>query len=250
MKKCFVLLLFLLFFIPNLYAETETSDIKEALEDPNLNKMGFYAGDPSRNKILASGEMYVIVHNSSDILPITVMQNEANEFCKNKLGNNYTALYMQVFGKFTVYFSCEIFNKVDQYDLSLQEKRCILDSNYSKINIDCKELNNKNYDLIQAIELQSKIEKKYVDHNFIFQVRKKYYDLIQENEISAAKQNHFEKINSKMSLQNIEIEQKIEQISKHIEKNKTICKEYSFVEGTESFGECILALLEIELQNK
>ena len=156
----------------------------ETLEyDREMNKklsdMGVYVGDPLENKIIGSEDMYVVIHNSTE-LSLTVMDHGARDYCKQTLGNNFTSKFMKILGRYTAYFSCEIQNKIDQYNLPDQEKECIEDRDLQLR--DCSELNKKNADVINEIELQLIKEKKYKTNNYIYSVRAKFYDQIEELE--------------------------------------------------------------------
>ena len=122
-----------------------------------LNQMGVYFGDPSENKIIGQGDMYLVLHNPIE-LAFYVMEQEARKYCKQTLGNDYTTNFMKVLGRYTVYFSCEMQNIIDQYDLSVQEKKCIEEIIFESKN--CLDFNKKNADIINAILLQTKHEEK------------------------------------------------------------------------------------------
>ena len=82
-----------------------------------LKSDGVYFGNPAENEIIESGNMFLIIHNPIESA-LTVMNLEAKEYCKQKLGNNFTSVFMKKLGKYTAYFSCEIRNKIDMSNLS------------------------------------------------------------------------------------------------------------------------------------
>ena len=80
-----------------------------------LKNMGFYEGNPKENIMIEQEDMYVVIHNPTE-LALTVMEQGAKEYCRTKLGNdNNTSNFMKIFGLYTAYFSCEMQNKIDQY---------------------------------------------------------------------------------------------------------------------------------------
>jgi hypothetical protein len=85
-----------------------------------LEKLGVYFGDPSENKIIGSGDMYVVIHNPTE-LALTVMKKGADKYCKQTLGDHYASNFMKLLGKYTSFFSCSITNKIIKYNLSEQE---------------------------------------------------------------------------------------------------------------------------------
>ena len=74
---------------------------------------------------------------------------------------------MRLLGRYTAYYSCEMQNPIDQYNLSDQEKECIEGSIF--VSKDCSELNKKNADVIKAIELQE-INKTHTQQTFILDI--------------------------------------------------------------------------------
>ena len=46
-----------------------------------LRELSVYFGDPTENIIIGSGDMFVIIHNPTE-LSITVMKQGAKEYCK------------------------------------------------------------------------------------------------------------------------------------------------------------------------
>ena len=67
---------------------------------------------------------------------------------------------MKILGKFTIYFSCFLENKIDHYDLTDEEKKCIENRVYDHKS--CSELNLKNIEIIKTIELQKQNEERSV----------------------------------------------------------------------------------------
>jgi len=229
MKKL-LLIFFIITFVLNVKAaEYDINDYYDRASKEELTKMGIYYGKPLENKIIGKGDMYVIIHNPTE-LSLTVMEQEANDFCKKKSSKyNYITYFMRLLGRYTAYYSCEMENKVDQYDLTDEEKRCIVDRFYERTN--CLKLNSKNSEIIDSIELQNTNEAKYKKLDFIYSIKTEFYDQIQEHEQAAEDRRV-----------NIELKRINKQIKKHIE----ICNNYTFEEGSQLFGECILKLLEIE----
>ena len=71
MKKLLLFIIYFTTFALNLYAMDYDAGTKE-----KLKKMGVYFGDQSENIIIGSGEMFLIVHNPTE-LAFTVMGQEA-----------------------------------------------------------------------------------------------------------------------------------------------------------------------------
>ena len=69
----------------------------------NVDDMGFYKGDPSANKIVTSGEMYVVIHNPSEFA-YDAMQQGAKDYCKKTFGKNSIIKYMKILGRYTEYY--------------------------------------------------------------------------------------------------------------------------------------------------
>ena len=227
MKKL-LFIFFTITFVLNVKAvEYDIKDYYDRANKEELTKMGIYYGNPSENKIIGKGDMYVIIHNPTE-LSLTVMEQEANDFCKKKSSKyNYISYFMRLLGRYTAYYSCEMENKVDQYDISDEEKRCIVDRFYERTN--CLKLNSKNAEIIDFIERQNSQEAQYKKLDFIYSIKTEFYDQIQEHEQTAEDRRV-----------NIELKRINKQIKKHIE----ICKNYTFEEGSQLFGECILKLIE------
>ena len=129
---------------------------------------------------------------------------------------------MRLLGRYTAYYSCEMQNPIDQYNLSDQEKECIEGSIF--VSKDCSELNKKNADVIKAIELQEINKKKHTTNNFINSIKTEFYDQIEKFEQVAEDKR----------------------INKQIQKHITICKNYTFDEGSKEFHQCILTLIELD----
>ena len=213
-------LLLLIIFTINITLSVQAVEFDNETKT-KLNQMGVYFGDPSENKIIGQGDMYLVLHNPTE-LAIDVMNQEARRYCKQTLGNNYTTNFMKVLGRYTAYFSCEMQDSYDQYDLSVQEKKCIEQMIFESKN--CLDLYKKNADVINAILLQKRNEDEYKTNDFVYLVRSKFYKEIEGLE-QAAEKNSYQLI---------------------IEKNIEICNKYTFQEGSQMFGECILRLIENE----
>ena len=142
------------------------------------------------------------------------------------MGNHYTSNYRKSLGKYTSYYTCKVQNnKIDQYILNEEEKNCIKDRLYAVTNKQCKDLNKKNSDLIELIEIQNANEETYKTNDFIYSVRSKVYKKIVEFENAAE--------NKKSDVQ--------------IQKNIIKCKKYNFEIGTQDYNNCILKLIELDV---
>ena len=137
MKKLLILIVF-------------TTTLSVYAVEYNIENMGFYKGNPFENKIISSGDMYVVIHNPTE-LALTVMQIGAKVYCEQTLGNHFTSNFVKILGRYTAYFSCNEQNKLDHYNLTDAEKKCIEGRNY--MSKDCLELNEKNADIIDIISL-------------------------------------------------------------------------------------------------
>ena len=191
-----------------------------------LTDMGFFEGDIRENILIDQGNMYVVIHNPTE-LALTVMEQGAKNYCRTKLGNdNYTSNFMQILGRYTAYFSCEMQNKSNQYNLSDLERECLENTLYKNDLCENKNITN----IVNDIKLQKANEEKYKTIGFINSARTKNYDEIKVYEEKAEK---------------IRIKNIIEIQKTNIESNKEICKGYNFNEGSQLYGECILKLIEI-----
>ena len=225
MKKIFTLIVFTITLSLSVKAEEYIiKDYFDKASKEELKQMGVYFGNPKENKIVAQGDMYLIIHNPTE-LSFIVMDQEAKDYCKKKSSKyNYTSYFMRMLGRYTAYFACEMENKIDQYSLSEEEKDCIV-NRYSETQ-GCVNLNSKNAAIIKAIELQITNETKLKNRAFIHLLKTKYYNQIEEIEQTA----HQKKTNYEERLS--------------IDRNIKICKNYKFEEGSQLFGECILKLIE------
>ncbi len=221
MKKLLLLILFTI--IINFSAHAVDYDSKTIKE---LNELGVFLGDSRETKIIGKEGLYIILYNPSE-LSFKLMNQEANLYCSQSLGNNYTTLYLQRLGKYTSYFSCGIENKYDPYYLSDEEIKCIKEKLIYESN-ECIPLNKKNVEIIDKIELQQENESKYKRSDFIYSIRNKFYNEIKELEQTAEDK----RINKEK-----EIESEI------IQKNIQRCKEYNFEEGSDYFNECLLLMI-------
>ena len=71
----------------------------------SLKKLNVLLADSRENKIIAQGEMYVIIYNPTESA-FAEMRLLARDYCKQSLGKNFTSNFMQLLGKYTAYFSC------------------------------------------------------------------------------------------------------------------------------------------------
>ena len=188
----------------------------------NIQAEEYFKGDPEENKIIGSGDMYVVIHNPSK-LALTVMSVGAEEYCRDKLKNNDVSVFMQILGNYTAYFSCIINNKVDQYDLSVQEKSCIESMVYGATNTNCIEKNKNNVDIINLIEVQKSNENKFQTLDFVFFVRAELF----EEQLRLSKK--------------FDVEQKL--VIKIINYNKEICRKYGFEVGSDWYNKCLLSVI-------
>ena len=216
MKKLLLLILFTITIFLNVEAaEYNIETIKE------LKSEGVYFGNPAENKIIGSGSMFLIIHNPTESA-LTVMNQEAKKYCKQKLGDKFTSIFMKKLGRYTAYFSCEIQNKLDKYNLTYEEKKCIRDRQYVfKI---CLDLNKKNKEIINELELQIKNEEKYKTHDFIHAKRTKFYVQIEELELASEEKRINSQIQRKSGIFHIA---------------KETCKKLNFEEGSEYFYNCL-----------
>lgn len=217
MKKILLFIIYFTTFALNLHAMDYDEGTKQ-----KLKKMGVYFGDPSENVIIGTGEMYLIIYNPTE-LSFTLMGQEAKKYCKENLGNHYTSNYKKPLGRYTAYYSCEVQNnKIDQYNLTKEEKNCIKDRLYAVTHNPCRDLNKKNSELIDLIQIQNENEDTYKTNIFIYHVRSKFYKKIIEFENTAENKR----------------------LNDQIQKNIIKCKKYNFEIGTQGYNNCILKLIE------
>lgn len=192
----------------------------------NLKQRNVYFGDPRENQIIVKGDQYLIIHNPTE-LALTVMKIGATNYCKENLGDNFTADFMQILARYTAYFSCAKENKADSYNLNNEDKKCIKDRS-TATSRKCLTLNEKNIKIINEIESQIIKEKKYQNENFFNKIKTQNYDEIEIFEQAA---------------ENIRINKIKEAENKQILKHLEICKKYKFKEGSDLFGSCIIELI-------
>ena len=113
MKKTSILIFFITFLSFGLQAIEYNNSVRS-----KLNKLGAIFGDPSKNVIINSGNLYIIMHNPTEY-SYNVMHNAAIEYCKNSFGDLYGSTLIKVLGKYSAYFSCSIQDKLKQYELSI-----------------------------------------------------------------------------------------------------------------------------------
>ena len=207
MKKILALIVFTITTIFSAYAV-----------EYNFEDLAFYKGNPFQNKIITAGEMYVVIHNPTE-LALNVMLQGAKDYCKKTSGDNFTSNYLKMLGQYSAYFACYEENKIAKYNLTSAEEECIRGRNF--MSNDCTVFNEKNADIINAIELQEINEEKHKSLEFIFLTMNQFYYELQKLELIAKK-------NTQQSI---------------IENNIDICKQYTFEEGSDLFLKCILSLL-------
>ena len=227
-------------------------------------------GNISENNFLLSEEMYGILFNPSQQDYVS-LQIHAKNYCKENLGDNYTSLFFQPLGKYTIYFVCEIRQKIDQYNLTSKEKLCFDYLQYGLENKSCSAFHEKLSSIYKEIKISEKKVKKYQQIDFIVKlINPQQFNQIKELEKKAEIVNFFESNQVKLKqeltiLQNslseqidtIKLEQKLkhellilqnpltEQIDTNLaNRNIKLCKLYEFVEGSELYFECILTLIE------
>ena len=127
-KKNFLFILLISIFIFPLFAQG----------------VDFYEGNEKDNIIISAGEMYVVIHNPRE-KSYTVMNAGAKKYCSERLGSNFSSVFMQSLDNYTAYFSCQM---VDQYlsesSLSSEIASCMENRSYElELNEDCFELNEK-----------------------------------------------------------------------------------------------------------
>ena len=83
MRKLLLIIVFTMTTILSVQAVEYDKDTKKFRED-----IAVYSGNPLKNKIVSSGDMYSIIFNPSE-LSFRVMQLEARKYCKKSLGNNW-----------------------------------------------------------------------------------------------------------------------------------------------------------------
>jgi len=273
MKKLLLLIVLVITTILSVQADEHNDNAEtESVSDA-------YFDSSSETQTIGSGDKYVILHNSSE-LAFTIMGNEAKEFCKTNFGNHFTSIFRRTLGRYTAYFSCEMTNIIDQYDLSVEEKKCIelIDYEFKK----CVDMNTKNAPIINAIKLQEINEKKYRTLDFINSVRTKFNDQIAKLEknaenlrISQIKESQERKNQLKIQLS---IQEEIDRLSEPlmevlnrkklqveidklseplliklkdiiIQHNKETCIKYNFEVGSDWYNQCILNLISNQEHN-
>jgi len=250
MPKIFLLFFTILLISSNIFSDEHDNTVsvfsplnfKAKIEDVKkmLIRLGYYGGNPNENIIIVGGNNFLVIHNPT-LMALTVTKFGATNYCKESFSSDkYVANFMFPLGKFTMYYSCEEINKLDKYNLSEKEINCISNKDFEEvIDTDCANLNIKNIKIIEEINKLIMNENKYKTREFIFSIRSKYYNKIQELEFLGNKQLISD-------INRVIIEEKINYMEQFIEGNKKICNSYGFIIGTEQFGECILQLLSLE----
>ena len=107
-----LLLLIITFFMTFILSVESVEYDKETKKE--LEIMGVYFGDPLENKIIGQGDMYVVIHNPT-ALALAVMGQEAVDYCRQIIGDNFTSSFIKILGRHTAYFSCNEKNKIDPW---------------------------------------------------------------------------------------------------------------------------------------
>ena len=273
MKKIIILFICITTLALNIQAEEQESLTK---------KYNIFFGNHLDNIIVESSKMFVVIHNPTEF-SLIVMNQEANKYCQSSMGNkNYKSLFMKVFGKYTAYFSCELTNKIDEYNLLAEEKECITSLSFQLKK--CDKLNNKNADIIKSINQQVIEENKYKEFDFIYSVRNKIYDklILLENVAEQHRINkelyspivmeRMQKLNelknkaainelssdlvmermlktnqlkNKAAVNEFNDPQFIKKTDKLISFNKEICIKYGFEKKSDWYKQCLLNLIAI-----
>jgi len=189
----------------------------------------FGSGNLKQNTFIVAENMYGVIFNPTEETFIASKLGALN-YCQKILSNNNAASTFFPLKIHTSYFSCvtSIESKLDNFNLSENEIFClnylIFEMNYLYAkNKSCLELEKKLTPIHSKIQQVIDLENKYKNQKHIINVLSDHYLQISEYENNFIKQP------------NILI------ISKNIET----CKEYSFIEGSDLFSQCILKLLEL-----
>jgi len=238
MKKILLFIVSITICLFSLQVQAISQTISYDETDPErFNDLGIYFGDPAENVIVGYADMYVIIHNPTK-LAITVMMYAAKDHCRSNFGNeNYSTNFMKILGTYTVYFACVLENKIDQFNLSDEEKQCIENRIYETKS--CIALNQKNIAIINKIKLQKEKEEISANLDYIFAARAKFYKKIMKFEEEAE-----EKRLNKLAEFNLRKNQTKSESDKIIEKNIETCRKYTFEIGTDPFLKCILNLID------
>jgi len=109
----------------------------------------------------------------------------------------------------------------------------------------CSDLNEKNADVINAITLQKTNEEKYQTIDFIYSAITQFYNEIKELEQMAERNSNQlliqKEIQTEIDILSSPLNAELNQLT--IEQNIEICESYGFEEGSQLYGECILALI-------
>ena len=240
----------LLFFILTITFASKVGAIEYDKETKNkLNLLNVYGGDPSDNKIIDQGDMYLVMHNPSEFA-IVIMKRGADVYCEESLGDNSSSILVKLLGKYTAFFACKrVTNNIDQYNLSEEETKCIENKLFENRSFlqDCDNLNRKNTEIIDKIKLQIKNEKKYQTNDFVYLVRNRLYDKIEKFEQAAEDKKIIAEIeleiNREFKKMNAKIDKGKNQRNKLIQLHKEICIGLDFEIDSDWYNQCILNLI-------
>ena len=186
-----------------------------------LKSLGYYEGDPNANEILESGDYYIVIRNITASAYIAyeplydgkpmgyiyersaeVFEQEADKYCRDKFNNkDFQALNTSAFDDHTRYFRCaNIWKSNFVEDLGLTpmcfhdtikewEDRISKDSDFKSFGRDCIKEIKRNPKIAKRIEKENKIEKKYLDDEFIYEVKKRVLAKASQPSISTEDQN-------------------------------------------------------------
>ena len=222
----------------------------------------------SYNKFFLTEKNYGIIGNK--IASSQTIRIGTNKYCKERLGKNYNATHDWL-NSSVAFFYCSKADEYLDYDLTITEKSCVKNLELKLIELYAEECSTEDRiklnNVIKEVEIyRSKI--KYLESNsfMISLLTDEIYNAITNYELEV-KYNKISKMaisdleNKVSQLKNpiykemlqltkkIELELQLNSQSEELEnliitKNIKTCKKYKFVEGSDSYFQCLLKLIE------
>ena len=229
------------------------------------------------NEFFLNEENYGIIGNK--ILNFETIKNGTASYCKSNFGLNYYATHHYL-NSAVVFFYCSKSDEYAEYNLSPSEKGCVknLELNLKNLyedecsNMDLVKLKQilekvttyrssinklksnsfilellteKMYDKIRAFEVESTYNKIKSLSNTDLQIKMSQLENPLYKEILVRKKKMETMAEVEMKLKNIDNSQIIKLENLIIAKNIETCKKYKFVEGSKSYFDCLISLIEI-----
>lgn len=235
----FIVIVFLLFiFINKIQAADKISG------DTNTNLLKF--ADFSKNEIIFSKDNYLIIGNTEN--DFNSIKYFADKHCSSSLGNNYISSSIQISIN-VAYVYCLMIDELYSYNLTEFERDCFLSLDRFFSNLydrECKDVKRDFEKMLSEVRNYREKNDMLSSIGFIYEILDKDLEkkisnyeiktLKNSDEISLEK-NLVEELDYLQNPIKIRIDNVI------IQNNIRICRLYGFVEKSELYYECLLALI-------